>query len=67
MNEGNQEQRPAIVRAMDKPVGEDLWQRHKAEPGIWSERMLLALEAGNKGNKWHSLIDKIYADRTLGV
>lgn len=67
MNEGDQEERPAIVPEMDKPVGEDLWQRHKAQPGIWSERMLLALETGNKGNKWHSLIDKIYAERTLGM
>jgi RNA-directed DNA polymerase len=67
MNEENQEERPARVPAMDKPDGEDLWQRHKAQPGIWSERMLLALETGNKGNKWHSLIDKIYAERTLGM
>lgn len=42
-----------------------MWQRHKAERGIWSERMLVALEKGVKGNRWFSLIDKIYADRTL--
>jgi RNA-directed DNA polymerase len=67
MNERGQEERPAIVPEMDKLAGEDLWQRHKAQPEIWSERMLLALETGNKGNKWHSLIDKVYAERTLGM
>ena len=28
---------------------EDLWQRHKAERGVWSEKMLMALERGVKG------------------
>lgn len=52
---------------MDKQAGEALWRRYGAEPGVWSERMLAALEAGVKGNKWFSLIDKVYADRTLGL
>jgi RNA-directed DNA polymerase len=43
----------------DKQGGEDLWQRHKAERGVWSEKMLVALEMGVKGNKWFSLIDKV--------
>jgi len=50
---------------MDKQGEEDLWQRHKAERGVWSEKMLMALEQGVKGNVWFSLIDKIGADRTL--
>ena len=50
---------------MDKQGGEDLWQRYGAERGVWSEKMLTALQAGVKGNKWFSLIDKVYADRTL--
>ena len=29
--------------------------------------MLVALEAGVKGNVWFSLIDKVYADWTLGL
>jgi len=53
------------VPARDKQVEEDLWQRHKAERGIWSESMLAALERGLKGNKWFSLIDKVWSDRTL--
>ena len=32
---------------------------------VWSERMLTALARGVKGNQWFSLIDKVYADRTL--
>ncbi len=38
-----------------------------AEPAVWTERMLTALETGVKGNQWFSLIDKVYAQRTLGL
>src|SRR6266540_187401 len=31
------------------------------EPAVWTERMLTALEAGVKGGKWFSLMDKVYA------
>jgi RNA-directed DNA polymerase len=42
--------------------------RHRwgwAEESIWNERMLKALENGVKGGKWFSLIDKVYAIKTL--
>jgi len=32
---------------------------------IWTERMLAALDNGVKGNKWFSLIDKVYRPSTL--
>jgi RNA-directed DNA polymerase len=32
---------------------------------VWTERMLTALARGLRGNQWFSLIDKVYADRTL--
>lgn len=51
----------------DKQGEEDLWQRHKAKRGVWSEKMLAALERGVKGNKWFSLIDKVWSERTLGL
>lgn len=35
------------------------------EPDVWTERMVDALERGVKGGKWHSLIDKVYAETTL--
>jgi len=37
------------------------------EPTVWSERMLEALEQGVKGGVWFSLIDKVYASRTLAA
>jgi RNA-directed DNA polymerase len=55
----------ARVPARDKQAEEDLWQRHKAERGVWTEPMLAALERGLKGNKWFSLIDKVSTERTL--
>lgn len=32
---------------------------------IWTQRMLQALERGNDGRKWHTLIDKVYATANL--
>lgn len=35
------------------------------EPTVWTDRMLNALETGVKGDKWFSLIDKVYDKRNL--
>lgn len=35
------------------------------EQTIWTKEMLTALDNGVKGNKWYSLIDKIYNPKTL--
>jgi len=35
------------------------------EASVWTDRMLAALENGVKGGKWFSLMDKVYARRTL--
>jgi RNA-directed DNA polymerase len=61
----NREEPSVSVPARDKQAEEDLWQRHKAERGVWTEPMLAALERGLKGNKWFSLIDKVWSERTL--
>lgn len=61
----NHEEPSVSVPARDKQTEEDLWQRHKAERGVWSEPMLVALERGLKGTKWFSLIDKVWSERTL--
>jgi RNA-directed DNA polymerase len=37
------------------------------EPAIWTDRMITALETGVKGGRWFSLMDKVYAERTLRV
>jgi RNA-directed DNA polymerase len=36
-----------------------------AEPSVWTDRMLAALENGVKGGKWFSLIDKVYREENL--
>jgi RNA-directed DNA polymerase len=36
-----------------------------AEPKVWTDRMLTALEQGVKGGKWHALIDRIYSTANL--
>jgi RNA-directed DNA polymerase len=61
----NREEPTARVPERDKQAEEDLWQRHKAERGVWTEPMLVALERGLKGKKWFSLIDKVSTERTL--
>ncbi|MEK9143000.1 MAG: group II intron reverse transcriptase/maturase [Nitrospirota bacterium] len=38
-----------------------------AEPTVWTDRMLAALENGVKGGKWFSLIDKVHARRNLAA
>jgi RNA-directed DNA polymerase len=37
------------------------------EASVWTERMVSALVNGVKGGRWYSLIDKVYAPRTLAV
>lgn len=49
---------------------EEAWHKlmcatHKAQYPIWTPKMLMALEKGFKGNRWFSLIDKVYAAGTL--
>jgi RNA-directed DNA polymerase len=37
------------------------------EASIWTERMLSALGNGVKGGKWFSLMDKVFAPKTLAA
>ena len=37
------------------------------EAGVWTERMLSALGNGVKGGKWYSLMDTVYAPKTLAI
>jgi RNA-directed DNA polymerase len=59
------EDRPAVVSDETKQAGEIRARWAWVEPSVWTERMLTALEEGVKGGKWFSLMDKIYAERTL--
>ena len=38
-----------------------------AEAAVWTERMLSALVNGVKGGKWFSLMDKVFAPKTLAI
>lgn len=59
------EDTPATVPVPATQAGavRDRWSW--TEPAVWSERMLTALDTGVKGGVWFSLIDKVYADRSL--
>ena len=48
-----------------KRAGEARHGQPRAEPIVWTPRMLAALETGVRGGKWHSLIDKLYPIATL--
>lgn len=65
-SERRSEEQPAEVPGKpDRQAGEDLWEYHRAERGVWSEKMLKALERGVKGGRWFSLMDKVHAEGTL--
>lgn len=50
---------PPSVSEANKQGGEDRGETYGAERGVWSERMLAALETGLKGKEWFSLWDKV--------
>jgi RNA-directed DNA polymerase len=39
----------------------------RGEAVVWTNRMLAALGNGVKGDRWHSLMDKVYAPKTLAL
>lgn len=60
-----QENKPTRVPFTATPVGEAPSLRTWANPNVWTERMLTALETRVKGGRWHTLIDKVFAPTTL--
>jgi RNA-directed DNA polymerase len=64
MTNRDEEIRPASVPEA-KQAGEVRARWAWAEPCVWTERMLTALEEGVKGGMWFSLIDKVGAPRVL--
>lgn len=65
MKTGEEGRDPARVPQEAKQAGEARAGWPWAEPSVWTERMLAALEDGVKGGKWFSLIDKVYSERNL--
>ena len=56
---------PSPVPTEDRLGGEVYGRWPCAQRCVWTERMLETLERGPKNGVWHSLIDKVYAERTL--
>src|SRR5258706_1535417 len=56
---------PSSVPATAQQGGEVLDRWFWTEPGVWTERMLTALETGVKGDVWFRLIDKVWSQRNL--
>ena len=61
MTDRTREEEPAAVSRETKQAGEIRARWAWVEPSVWTERMLTALEAGVKGGKLFSLMDKVYA------
>lgn len=58
------ETRPVVVHQA-KRAGEAHRRWPWAEPAVWTERMLTALEKGVQGGRWYSLMDKVASEETL--
>lgn len=66
--EARTEDKPAEVPERAMQAGEVGALRERwawAEPSVWTDRMLAALEDGVKGGMWFSLIDKVYRKENL--
>lgn len=65
---GQPELFPSAVPARAQQDGEAAARRERwawAEPGVWTDRMLAALEDGVRGGVWFRLIDKVWLPRNL--
>jgi len=65
VKDSRNEQIPPPVPIGDRPGGEVHGRWPWVERCVWTERMLETLERGPRNGVWHSLIDKVYAVRTL--
>ena len=65
VKDGGSERCPPPVPSGDRPGGEIHGRWPWVERCVWTERMLESLERGPRNGVWHSLIDKVYAERTL--
>ena len=56
---------PSTVPFAATPRGEPPPTWAWANPIVWTDRMLTALETGVRGGRWHTLIDKVFAPLNL--
>ncbi len=59
------EDQPTIVPSVATQAGDVRSRWPWAEPAVWTDRMLTALERGVKGGVWFSLIDKVASEANL--
>ena len=59
------EAKPSIVGTSPIRDGDIRARWAWAEPSVWTDRMLEALENGVKGGTWYSLMDKVYDPKNL--
>lgn len=57
----SKETKPTKVPFSATPAGEPAPVREWANPSVWTDPMLTALEQGVRGGRWHTLIDKVYS------
>jgi RNA-directed DNA polymerase len=65
VKDGAKEDQPASVPARARQAGDIRARWAWAEPSVWTDRMLTALEDGVRGGVWFSLIDKVYSVTNL--
>src|SRR5262245_51450792 len=56
---------PTTVPFAATPAGEPPSVRDWANPSVWTDPMLMTLEQGVRGGRWHTLIDKVCSRRNL--
>ena|SRR5579872_117030 len=61
----HREPKPTKVPFAATPAGEPAPARAWANPSVWTDPMLTALEQGVRGGRWHTLIDKVYSRANL--
>ena len=59
------ESKPVTVPFAATPAGEPPQIRDWANPSVWTDRMLTALETGVRGGRWHTLSDKVFSPLNL--
>ena len=59
------EEKRSSVPETAKQERDTLQEWHWVEPSVWTDKMLTALERGVKGDKWFSLIDKVWRKSNL--
>ena len=67
MSRDRSELQPALVFEETKQAGDVRGRWPFAEPTVWTEPMLIALERGIRGGKWFSLCDKAASLRSLNA